>query len=52
MIHKRRTCALVVDNFNGMQAYARENNWLIQLCHFHLLAKLKVKRDIKHLKGR
>jgi len=50
---KRRTCALVVDNFNGMQAYARENNWLIQLCQFHLLAKLKVKRDIKQrtLKG-
>lgn len=41
---RQRVCALVVDNFNGMQLIARKNNWLLQLCHFHMLVKLKVRR--------
>jgi len=50
---RRRTCALVVDNLNGMQMIARDNNWLLQLCHFHMLIKLKVcrKRIQRKLKG-
>jgi len=50
---RHRICSLVVDNINGMQLIARENNWLLQLCHFHMLVKLKVRRDIKQreLKG-
>lgn len=50
---RHRICALVVDNLNGMQMIARENNWLLQLCHFHMLIKLKVcrKRIQRKLKG-
>lgn len=50
---RHRVCALVVDNLNGMQMIARENNWLLQLCHFHMLIKLKVcrKRIQRKLKG-
>jgi hypothetical protein len=50
---RHRICALVVDNINGMQMIARDNNWLLQLCHFHMLIKLKVcrKRIQRKLKG-
>lgn len=50
---RHRICALVADNLNGMQMIARENNWLLQLCHFHMLIKLKVcrKRMQRKLKG-
>lgn len=50
---RHRICALVVDNLNGMQMIARKNNWLLQLCHFHMLIKLKVcrKRIQRELKG-
>lgn len=50
---RRRTCAIVVDNLNGMRVIARENNWLLQLCHFHMLTKLRVRRKSiqRKLKG-
>jgi len=50
---RHRVCALVVDNINGMKLIARENNWLLQLCHFHMLAKLKVRYKVhqRKLKG-
>lgn len=37
----RRICALVSDGFTGMDNYAREQNWVYQRCHFHLLKMLQ-----------
>lgn len=39
-----RICAVVGDNLRGMQALAARNNWLLQLCQFHMLLKLQVRR--------
>jgi len=36
-----RIRALVVDNLPGMQKIARQRQWALQLCHFHLLLKLR-----------
>jgi len=33
--------ALVCDNFVGSRQIAQENNWIHQLCHFHLIAQLR-----------
>ena len=38
----RRIQALVVDNLPGMQRIAHRQGWVLQLCHFHLLLKLRV----------
>jgi hypothetical protein len=32
---------MVVDNLPGMQQIARRQGWVLQLCHFHLLLKLR-----------
>lgn len=46
---RQRICAVVVDNLRGMQLIAKRNNWLLQLCHFHMLFKLQVRRKgIRH----
>ncbi len=42
---RRRILALVVDNLRGMQALARQYAWALQLCQFHLLLKLQVRRS-------
>lgn len=34
---KKRICALVSDGLTGMHVLARENEWVYQRCHFHLL---------------
>jgi hypothetical protein len=39
-----RVQALVVDNLRGMRPLARHHGWMLQLCHFHLLLKLQVRR--------
>ena len=39
-----RIQALVADNLPGMQKIARQRQWALQLCHFHLLLKLQVRR--------
>lgn len=39
-----KICAIVGDNLRGMQALAVKNNWLLQLCQFHMLIKLQVRR--------
>lgn len=41
---KTRICAIVGDNLRGMQKLAEVNNWLFQLCQFHMLIKLQVRR--------
>ena len=40
----RRIQAMVVDNLPGMQRLARQRQWVLQLCHFHLLLKLQAQR--------
>lgn len=35
-----RIQATVADNLPGMRSIARQHNWVLQLCHFHLLLKL------------
>lgn len=35
--------ALVCDNFAGSTTLAAWNGWILQLCHFHLLASLRIK---------
>jgi len=39
-----RIQALVADNLPGMRGLAQEHRWVLQLCHFHLLLKLQVRR--------
>lgn len=36
-----RICALVGDQFKGCRSIAAENGWILQLCHFHLIAHLE-----------
>jgi hypothetical protein len=35
---------MVVDNLPGMQKIAAQQQWLLQLWHFHLLLKLQAQR--------
>jgi len=39
-----RIRALVVDNLQGMKLIAKRQNWILQLCHFHLILKLQIQR--------
>lgn len=43
-----RIKALVSDDFSGFTALARENRWVLQLCHFHLIAALRRRRGSYH----
>jgi len=45
--------ALVVDNLNGMKRIAKHENWLLQLCHFHLILKFQIqyRRGRRALRG-
>jgi hypothetical protein len=40
----QRIRAMVVDNLPGMQKIAQQRQWVLQLCHFHLLLKLQAQR--------
>ena len=40
----RRIQALVVDNLPGMRRLAHQRQWVLQLCQFHLLLKLRAQR--------
>jgi len=35
---------MVVDNLPGMRQIARQQQWVLQLCQFHLLLKLQARR--------
>jgi len=39
-----RIQAVIVDNLPGMRRLAYERQWVLQLCHFHLLLKLQAQR--------
>ncbi len=41
---RRRISAIVVDNLLGMRQLARNNQWVLQLCQFHLVLKFQVPR--------
>lgn len=41
---KHRIQAMVVDNLPGMRRIAQQHQWVLQLCHFHLLLKLQAGR--------
>lgn len=40
----RRIQAMAVDNLPGMRRLAHQRQWVLQLCHFHLLLKLQAQR--------
>ena len=45
----RRIKAIVVDNLPGMQKLARQHQWVLQLCQFHLLLKLlALRRGVRY----
>jgi hypothetical protein len=41
---KTRIKAVVADGFRGIDRIARLQNWILQRCHFHLIAQLQVNR--------
>jgi hypothetical protein len=41
---RSRIRAIVVDNLQGMKLIAKQEGWLLQLCHFHLILKLQILR--------
>ncbi len=41
---KRPIKAVVSDGFRGVDGIARVHNWIVQRCHFHLIAQLQVNR--------
>lgn len=47
---RARTYALVVDNLNGMKKTAIYHDWVLQLCHFHLIQKFQIQhRRQRHI---
>lgn len=40
----RRINSLVSDGFRGAKRIARERDWALQRCHFHLIAQLQIRR--------
>jgi len=50
---RRRVRAMIVDDLPGMLKIATRQQWLLQLCHFHLLLKLQSQRGRvrKRLRG-
>ena len=42
---QRRIGAFVADDLPGMRRIAREHGWVFQLCHFHLLLRLRGPRS-------
>lgn len=41
---KNRTVALVSDGWRGVERVAKENNWILQRCHFHFISQLQINR--------
>jgi hypothetical protein len=41
---KARIEAVVGDNFRGIKRLAKQNGWVLQLCHFHLICQLHARR--------
>lgn len=47
---KKRIRALVADHFRGVKGIARKNGWVLQLCHFHLIAQLYRRKGTRNMK--
>lgn len=47
---RARIRALVCDNFAGCTTIAKRQGWILQLCHFHLVASLR--RRLGHMRPR
>lgn len=41
---KNRIVALVSDGWRGVERVTKDNNWILQRCHFHLISQLQVNR--------
>lgn len=50
---RTRIKALVADNLQGMKLIAKQEGWILQLCHFHLILKLQIqqRKERRALKG-
>lgn len=46
---RARIKALVCDNFVGSRAIARAKGWVLQLCHFHLIAQFRRRLGYRNL---
>jgi hypothetical protein len=46
---RARIRALVCDNFVGSRAIARAKGWILQLCHFHLIAQFRRRLGYRNL---
>ena len=44
---KKRIKAFVSDGFRGSKKLSKENHWIHQRCHFHLMAQLQARRGRK-----
>lgn len=43
---KRHIVAMVADGFSGVETLAAEHGWVLQRCHFHLIAELQRMRGV------
>lgn len=41
---KSRIKAVVSDGWRGVERLAKDNNWILQRCHFHFIAQLQINR--------
>ncbi len=51
LIRRSRVQAFVVDDFTGCTTIAKQNQWVLQLCHFHMLARLRARLGRKRPRG-
>jgi len=47
---RARIQALVCDNFVGSRSIARAKGWILQLCHFHLIAQFRRRLGYRNLR--
>lgn len=45
--YRPRIKALVCDNFRGSSTIAARNGWILQLCHFHMIAQLRARMGFR-----
>lgn len=49
---RQRIKALVCDGRAAFWTISKKYNWILQRCHFHLLARIAINRSIRHLSRR
>jgi hypothetical protein len=47
---RARIRAIVCDHFVGSRSIARDNGWILQLCHFHLIAQFRRRLGYRNLR--